>query len=167
MTKQMKVEHYLLTFDGAALRIRNTVSKVTVCIRPGELDLLVELIGRVAWERREATRIPVVDRVLAVQLGLTAGVFAVKPIDVSVGGMQVSCVDTRMPDVDVNELVTIHVTYRDEKATGAGMVRRVDGQKLGISFVDDGRVDNTGLRMLLDTIETEWLDQRLFGKAVK
>jgi hypothetical protein len=166
MPDSLTVGHLALTYDGSVLKIHNTLRHSIVGMRPEELELLVELLDGVSWERRGATRVPVVNcPSLGVLLELTDRMFHVVPIDLSTSGIQVSWPRDTFPKVCVNDHMQITITYRDQEASCAGIVRRTDVNTLGISFIDDDGSDNASLRRLVDNLETDWLGQRILGKC--
>ncbi len=128
-------------FDGRALQIRDAFGQRIVCwLNPEELEHLREFLCHGETEdsnRRRSFRTPV-----AADVGIACSIrtgdrwVAVTTHNMSLTGILVECSDEQSLSVEVDDAIQVRVAFEDSEFEGIGMVRRRDGNRLGILFPD-------------------------------
>ena len=164
------VGDYLVTCHDGVLKLHNTLRNTLLCLRAPDLDLLLELLDGVSWERRRAARIPVTDNSdLKVSLEIEGCDYRVTPIDISKSGILVSFTSPQPMSFDLTRDLLVKIQFRDRHAQVWGAVRRIDGRSMGIGFRIDlskpDSIEEAGLAAVMDELESNWLEQRIFGRT--
>ena len=87
------------------------------------------------------------------------------PIDISRSGILVRWPGHCVPSINPQHDVLVRLRYRDIETSIRGRIRRFDGATVGISFtVPPDSSGNAELDAILDKLEAEWVDKRLWGR---
>jgi hypothetical protein len=131
-------------------------------------ELVLDLPSRVlSIESRTVFRVPVlVEHGLEVQLKAEdERTWSVTGLDVSAGGMLIEFPPGSDPDLAIDTQIGVELRLEDKTATATGIVRHHHGSRYGLFFAESLQqgelIPEQGLRGLLSTLETRWLQHRV------
>jgi hypothetical protein len=166
----IEIENITIFADGQSLMFQDRAKpRIQITLPASKLSDIIDFIRSVdpdMTERRRGFRVPVSpSSSLSVSVTFGSKSCLVTPLNLSLSGIYIAFLGHEIYEMSTGAHVNITLQLQDKTASLNGVVRRRDGNRYGIFFLDSIRHHELdppdSLQVIYTTLERQWLRKKL------
>jgi hypothetical protein len=166
----IKIGNISIFSDGQSLTFQDSHNpRSHITLPASKLTAIIDFLRSIdpdMAERRTGLRVPLLPSSgLSVSVTFGRQMCLVNPLNISLSGILIEFLDDQVYEMSIGAHVEITLQLGDKTADLSGVVRRCDGKRYGIFFLDSIRHHELdppdSLQVIYTTIERQWLRKKL------